>query len=174
VSELNFAVFADGASSKKGQGGYGGIVMIKPCQKVVEFGGESLETTNNQMELAAAIHGLAMVRKLAHQYQLPYFGQCKLVSDSQYVIFGLTKWVKGWMQHGWMTNGEQAVKNKDLWEKLIRIHDLTGAECVHVRGHIGVPGNEYADRIAGEYKAVAKTSNLDFKANLDKMITEVL
>src|ERR1019366_9028934 len=117
-------IFADGASSMNKDGGYGGIIMVKDTREVIEFGGESLGTTNNQMELAAAIHGLALLRKLCKERNLPYFGRSKVVSDSQYVVFGIREWVKGWEANGWMTNGEQPVKNVDLWKKLINIANL--------------------------------------------------
>lgn len=167
-AHIQFSVFADGASSRNGNGGYGGIVQIRSTGEIFEFGGESTETTNNKMELAAVIHGLALARNIAFKRGMDFRGKIVVVSDSQYVLFGITKWVDGWQQHNWMSNGMAPVKNKEFWTRLMAISDVTQAEFLHVRGHRGIEGNEKADEIAGIYKKMAKSVPSDLLWNLDR------
>lgn len=114
------------------------------------FGGEKL-TTNNRMEMMAVIEGLQALKK-----------PCKvtLYIDSQYVLKGITEWVKGWKARGWRTASKEPVKNVELWQRL----DQLVATCGHtiewrwVRGHNGDPGNERADALAnmGVEKALGR------------------
>jgi ribonuclease HI len=96
-------------------------------------------TTNNRMELSAAIAALLALRQPC---------AVQLFTDSKYVLQGLTEWLPGWRQRGWLTVDKKPVKNKDLWEKLDRATSLHQVQWTWVKGHSGVPGNEAADRLA--------------------------
>lgn len=157
-------IFTDGASrGNPGPGGWGAIVV--EGEKVFEFGGREDKTTNNRMELTAAIEALSKVK-----------GQSLIViySDSSYVINGITKWIYSWEKRNWVTQNKEPVLNKDLWEKLLEATKLKKIEWKHVKGHSGISGNERADEIAtsfadgndfnlysgslSEYKKLEKTS----------------
>jgi ribonuclease HI len=133
-------LFTDGAcQGNPGPGGWGVVLRSGKHEKTLA-GGERL-TTNNRMELLAAISGLeALTRRC----------KVRLVTDSRYVKDGLTQWLPGWQRRGWQTSNRQPVKNVDLWRRLAAVaarHDL---ELVWVRGHTGHPENEWADRLARE------------------------
>ncbi len=131
-------MFTDGAcSGNPGPGGWGVILRAGGTEKEL-FGGER-DTTNNRMELTAAIEGLgALKRRCA----------VDLYTDSKYVMDGITTWIVGWKARGWKTADKKPVKNVDLWEKLdglMQKHDVT----LHwVKGHAGHPENERADELA--------------------------
>ena len=109
-----------------------------------EFGGGEAYTTNNKMELTAAINALAKVGD----------GECaKVCTDSTYVINGITKWIFGWQKNGWRTANKKPVENRGLWEDLSRMAEGRDIRWEHVRGHSGIAGNERADAIAREYAA---------------------
>ena len=102
------------------------------------FGGEAV-TTNNRMELTAVIEALATLKR-----------PCEVVlhTDSQYVMKGITEWIRGWKAKGWKTAAREPVKNVDLWKKLdevVRTHDI---DWIWVKGHAGHDGNERADELA--------------------------
>jgi len=102
------------------------------------YGSDPL-TTNNRMELMAAIQALEALRRPA---------TVSLHTDSKYLLDGITKWVEGWQRNGWKTAAKKPVKNEDLWRRLIeamRPHDIS---WVWVKGHAGDPGNERADALA--------------------------
>jgi ribonuclease HI len=138
-------IFADGASSgNPGPGGWGAIVA-RPDGTVTELGGGEPDTTNNRMELLAAIRGLAEVREEP--------GPVALCTDSTYVIRGITQWIWGWRKRGWKTAEGADVSNQDLWKKLSILADdrkKAGGPVSwrYVRGHSGVPGNDRVDEIA--------------------------
>src|SRR5688500_13198877 len=103
-------VFVDGASSgNPGPGGWGAVVVTQ-VGEVFECGGGEPQTTNNRMELRAAIEALARIRKLP--------GPVDIFTDSVYVIRGITQWIWGWRKKGWVLAGGGEVSNKDLWQKL--------------------------------------------------------
>lgn len=140
-------MFTDGAcSGNPGPGGWAAIVVY-PEGHVVELGGGDASTTNNQMEMLAVIKGLESA-KSANQPIVVY-------TDSTYVIRGITQWVWGWRQRGWLTAEGQPVANRELWEELVRLTSartrLGGIDWRYVRGHTGVPGNERVDEIAVAY-----------------------
>lgn len=140
-------MFTDGAcSGNPGPGGWAAIVVF-PEGHVVELGGGDPSTTNNQMEMLAVIKGLESA-KAANQSVVIY-------TDSTYVIRGITQWVWGWRQRGWLTAEGQPVANRELWEELVRLTSartrLGGIDWRYVRGHTGVPGNERVDEIAVAY-----------------------
>lgn len=144
-------VFTDGSSrGNPGPGGWGAIVAMKD-QRVVELGGASAQTTNNRMELMAAINGLQRALDLAK----PEGTSVTVYSDSSYVINGITKWVRGWKANGWKTKTKDDVMNVDLWQDLdatvSALASAVGSDALswtYVGGHIGVRGNERCDEIA--------------------------
>jgi len=98
-------------------------------------------TTNNRMELTAAIEGLAALKRP---------GRVSLTTDSQYVRQGITSWLTRWKQNGWKTAGRKSVKNQDLWEALDALVQRHSVEWHWVKGHSGHPENERVDRAANE------------------------
>jgi len=138
-------MFTDGSSlGNPGPGGWGAVVVF-PDGGVTELGGGDKNTTNNRMELLAAIEAL--------NYTKEETAQVALHTDSSYVINGITKWVRGWQANGWMTQAKKAVLNKDLWEKLVLETRTRNIEWKHVEGHVGLAGNEQADKIANSFAA---------------------
>ncbi len=127
-------IFCDGAS--KGNPGPGGWAAITVAgEHVTESGGFEKHTTNNRMELRAAIEGLYAVRT-------PSGKQTILYTDSSYVINGITKWVQGWKKNGWKTKDKKPVVNQDLWQSLDAAVASHGRniEWQYVGGHVGVAG----------------------------------
>ena len=133
-------IFTDGAcKGNPGPGGWGAILRMGRHEK--ELSGGEPDTTNNRMELRAAIEGLnALIEPC----------KVELYTDSKYVVDGITKWVHGWKKRGWVNASKKPVRNDDLW------HDLIEAELRHevtwhwVRGHNGHAENERADRLASD------------------------
>ncbi len=145
-------IYTDGSSrGNPGPGGWGSIVAYDDgVKKVVELGGGEHHTTNNRMELMAAIEALVFVRELGGVYTLD------VRADSSYVINGITKWVAGWVRNGWKNSKKEEVLNRDLWEALaLVVADLKkGGSKISWRytaGHSGIPGNERVDVIATMY-----------------------
>jgi ribonuclease HI len=131
-------IYTDGAcSGNPGPGGWGVLLRWKDTEK--ELCGGDRQTTNNRMELTAAIQALEALRRPA---------QVRLHTDSTYVLNGITKWITGWQRNGWQTQSKKPVKNADLWQRLaaaISPHEVT---WIWVKGHAGDPGNERADELA--------------------------
>lgn len=133
-------MFTDGAcSGNPGAGGWGVLLRYKGHEKTL-CGGEA-STTNNRMELMAAIKGLEALSKPA---------RVRLTTDSQYVKNGLTQWLPNWKRRGWLTANKKPVKNKDLWKRLDRSAGIHEIEWVWVKGHSGHVENERVDRLARE------------------------
>lgn len=143
-SMREWTIFTDGAcSGNPGPGGWGAIVLNADGE-VRELGGRQADTTNNRMELSAAIAALGV--GAPHKPE-----SLNLYADSSYVILGITKWLAGWKRKGWMSSTGTPVLNRDLWEKLDELVSKIGAGRIHwhyVRGHSGSPGNERCDAIA--------------------------
>ena len=137
-------LFTDGASKgNPGPGGYGAILVF-PEGRVKELGEGFREVTNNQMELLATIEGIKEIEGIP--------GPLAVLTDSTYVIQGITQWVWGWLKNEWRTAAGKPVANRDYWQQLMK---LTSARTEsiswhYVRGHTGVPGNERADEIGSE------------------------
>jgi ribonuclease HI len=140
--------FTDGAArGNPGRAGWGAVIVTL-ADEVVELGGAEPHSTNNRMELTAAIEALAFVR--THHAQAT--GGIEIRTDSSYLVHGMTRWMAAWRRRGWRTATGSEVLNRDLWERL----DALSAACEHdggvrwrlVPAHSGVPGNERADRIA--------------------------
>ncbi|CAK6690384.1 Ribonuclease H [Synechococcus sp. CBW1107] len=135
------AAACDGACrGNPGPGGWGCLLRFEDGS-VRELGGAAAATTNNRMELTAA---LALMEELR---QLPLHPDLRLRTDSRYLIDGLTKWMAGWKRKGWRTASGGPVLNRDLWEELDRAR-LPGVRLVHVKGHSGDPDNDRCDEIA--------------------------
>ena len=130
-------IITDGAcSGNPGRGGWATIVI--DGQTTHEYSGYASETTNNRMELTAALIGLQ---------KTPRNHEIHLYTDSQYLINGITKWVKGWQKNGWKTRTGDPVENRDLWEALIA-HTHPHVHWHHVKGHAGHIHNERANDLA--------------------------
>ena len=131
-------LFADGAcSGNPGPGGWGVVLQAGGKEKDL-YGGDP-QTTNNRMELMAAIQALEALQRPA---------QVKLHTDSKYLLDGITKWIKGWQRNGWMTSAKKPVKNADLWRRLTEAMSRHEVTWLWVKGHAGDPGNERADELA--------------------------
>lgn len=132
-------IYTDGAcSGNPGPGGWGVVMQWKG--NVKEMSGFEGETTNNRMELMAAIQGLETLKRDV--------GQVNLHTDSTYVKDGITKWIHGWKKNGWKTAAKKPVKNKDLWQRLevsLADHEV---EWHWIKGHSGHPENERCDELA--------------------------
>ena len=140
--------FTDGAcSGNPGPGGWGVVLRWGDHEKEL-FGGEP-QTTNNRMELMAAISALESLTRPS---------EVVITTDSTYVLKGITQWVPGWKVRGWRTASKQPVKNVDLWQ---RLDDAVGRHTVRwewVKGHNGHPENERADELAR--RGIAELRNL--------------
>lgn len=131
-------IFTDGAcKGNPGPGGWGALLRYGRVEKSL-CGGEQ-ETTNNRMELLAAIEGLAALREPC---------AVKMTTDSQYVRKGITEWLAGWKRNGWRTAAKEAVKNADLWRRLDELNQYHQVSWYWVKGHSGHRENEIADRLA--------------------------
>lgn len=131
-------IYTDGAcSGNPGPGGWGAFLSYKGVEKDL-YGAEE-ETTNNRMELTAAIEALeALTRPMT----------VHLYTDSSYVRGGITSWIAGWKRNGWKTSKKTPVKNEDLWRRLDEAAAKHDIEWHWVKGHAGDPGNERADSLA--------------------------
>ena len=131
-------IYTDGACrGNPGPGGWGALLIAGRHRKTLH-GGEP-ETTNNRMELTAAIEALNALKRPS---------TVALHTDSKYVMHGITEWMHNWKKRGWKTANKKPVKNQDLWmalDEAIARHDITWK---WVKGHDGDPGNEEADRLA--------------------------
>ena len=143
--EPDVIVFTDGAcSGNPGPGGWAAILRHPATGKETKLSGGAAETTNNRMEMTAAIEGLKAV-KPTNRWRI------LLVSDSQYVIYGLRDWVPGWIAKGWRRGSKassEPVKNVDLWKELHELSLRFEMSYEYVRGHSGHPENEECDRLA--------------------------
>ncbi|MDQ6960449.1 MAG: ribonuclease HI [Mariprofundaceae bacterium] len=138
MTKSRVEAFTDGAcSGNPGPGGWGVLLRMGKYER--ELCGGEPETTNQRMELQAAIESLKALKKKCH---------IAIHSDSKYVVQGMTEWIHGWKKNGWKNASKKPVANKDLWEELDRLtarHDVT---WVWVKGHAGHPENEQADELA--------------------------
>lgn len=150
-TDNTLVVYTDGAcSGNPGRGGWG-CVIIADGQVMSAYGGEVL-TTNNRMELLAAISALSAITQKAE-----WSGRSILVNiDSQYVKNGITTWIKNWKKNGWRTSDKKPVKNKDLWELLDDLNTTLAVKWNWVKGHAGVKYNELCDELARKGAVEAK------------------
>ena len=142
MSGEHIDLYTDGAcSGNPGPGGYGVILRFNGREK--ELSGGEKETTNNRMELMAAIEGLSALKRPC---------EVTLYSDSQYLINAYELgWLEGWVRSGWKRSGNQPVRNEDLWRRLYELTSVHKVRFVWVRGHAGHPENERCDALATGY-----------------------
>ena len=141
-------IFTDGAcSGNPGPGGWGAVLQFEGRAREL-YGGEA-KTTNNRMELTAAIEALAALRQSC---------RVQLTTDSIYVRDGVTRWLNNWKRNGWKTTAKKDVKNQDLWLKLDQEIEQHEIDWHWVKGHSGHPGNERADALANTGMARFKNS----------------
>ncbi len=139
--KLVIAAATDGAcSGNPGPGGWGALIRFEDGS-ILEFGGFESHTTNNRMELVAA---LQILKKLNN---LPLHKDLTIRTDSKYLIDGLGTWIKGWKQKGWKTSAGKPVINQDLW-KALDIARIEGVKLEYVKGHSGDLDNDRVDKIA--------------------------
>ncbi len=143
-------LFTDGAcSGNPGPGGWGAILRYGTHEK--ELSGAETNTTNNRMELTAAIEGLAALKE-----------PCivRLCTDSKYLADGIQKdWARSWQRNGWRKADKKPALNSDLWERLLQLIDQHTVDIVWVKGHAGHPENERCDQLAvSAYRALQKES----------------
>lgn len=144
-------IYTDGASSgNPGPGGWGAIISREG--KIKEIGGKKLKTTNNRMEMSAAIKALE---------ETEINDDISLYTDSSYLINGITKWIFGWIKNDWKTSTKQEVLNKDLWQELYLLTKNRKIQWVAVKGHAGSLLNNRADEIAVSFSK-NKTTDLFF------------
>ena len=138
MSQESIEIFTDGACrGNPGPGGWGALLRMGSQEKEL-WGGEPA-TTNNRMELTAAIRALAALKRPV---------KARIHTDSQYVLKGINTWIHAWKKNGWRTSDKKAVKNVELWQELEQVAKLHELEWVWVKGHAGHPGNERADALA--------------------------
>ncbi len=136
----NVEIFTDGScKGNPGPGGWGALLRMGPHEK--ELSGGEPETTNNRMELTAAIRALEALIEPC---------EVELCTDSKYVIDGITRWVHGWKKRGWINASKKPVRNEDLWHELIAQTDRHRIDWKWVKGHSGHPENERVDQLASD------------------------
>jgi len=141
--------YTDGAcSGNPGPGGWGVVLQFGDHERELK-GGES-DTTNNRMELTAAIEALKALKEPCH---------IALTTDSTYVKDGITKWLSNWKRNGWKTAAKKPVKNQDLWQQLEDSVAQHTVEWLWVKGHSGHPENERADTLANEGMSALKRND---------------
>ncbi len=133
-------IYTDGAcKGNPGKGGWGVVIIDNNISK--ELSGSSNNTTNNIMEMTAAIEALS------------YFKSSKdilIFTDSKYVLLGITEWVHNWKSNNWVNKKKEQIKNKTLWLELDRLNDFHSVKWQWVKAHNGDPGNERADYLASQ------------------------
>jgi len=131
-------IYTDGAcSGNPGPGGWGAVMRWQGQEK--ELRGGDPQTTNNRMELTAAIKALEALKRPS---------TVSLYTDSTYLLNGITKWLPGWQRNGWKTAAKKPVKNEDLWRRLVEAMEPHEVTWLWVKGHAGDPDNERADELA--------------------------
>jgi len=154
INSIAIEAATDGAcSGNPGPGGWGGLIIFDDKSEL-EIGGSEQNTTNNRMELTAAIKTLEKLKtyKLIENF--------KLRTDSKYVIEGYTKWIINWKRNGWKTSSGKSVQNLDLWQKIDQLR-INGLVMEYVKGHSGDKQNDRVDKIATNYsKGISLKSNL--------------
>ena len=139
-------IFTDGAcKGNPGPGGWGALLRKGATEK--EMSGAEPNTTNNRMEMTAAIRGLSALKRPC---------AVDLYTDSKYLIDGITKWLPGWQKRGWKTASKQPVKNEDLWRELANLTARHRVTWHWIKGHSGHAENERVDRLASDAADAAR------------------
>ncbi len=140
-----FKAYTDGAcSGNPGVGGWGAVLLAEKNKKIIkrkEISGGLVDTTNNQMELIAAIETLKALKK---------YTEICIITDSNYVKKGITEWLPSWKKNNWKTSSKKDVKNRKLWEELEELVNRNKVDWLWVKGHAGNIENERADFLARE------------------------
>lgn len=137
---MRVEIFTDGACrGNPGPGGWGVVLRYGDVEKTLR--GAEEHTTNNRMELTAAIMGLAALKRKCDVY---------ITTDSKYVRDGITKWMENWKKNGWKSSNKKPVKNIDLWQKLDEENSKHTIKWHWIKGHSGHRENEWADQLANE------------------------
>ena len=140
-----FKAYTDGAcSGNPGIGGWGAVLLAEKNNKIIkrkEISGGVADTTNNQMELIAAIETLKALKK---------YTEICIITDSNYVKKGITEWLPSWKKNNWKTSSKKEVKNRKLWEELEELVNRNKVDWLWVKGHAGNIENERADFLARE------------------------
>lgn len=146
-------IYTDGAcSGNPGPGGWGTVLYFADGG-IHEMGGGTRQTTNNRMEMQAAIAGLTWLRDSGQTQPVAIY------TDSEYVLKGITQWIAGWKRRGWVNSAKKPVLNRDLWEQLDQVTVEVNKtldkplQWIYVRGHSGNVGNERCDTIARAFAA---------------------
>ncbi|GGX64459.1 ribonuclease H [Litorimonas cladophorae] len=135
-------IYTDGAClGNPGPGGWG--VIMYHGKRTKEMCGGETDTTNNRMEMTAAIKALEAIKP-------DFEGPVVLFTDSTYVLKGITEWIHGWKKRGWKKSDRKPVVNKDLWQQLDALNSNRNVRWEWVKGHAGDIGNERADELAGQ------------------------
>ena len=143
-------IFTDGAcSGNPGPGGWGAVLQFAETEK--ELSGGDTNTTNNRMELMAAIRALEMLTKPV---------SVDLYTDSIYVRDGITKWIHGWKKNGWKNASKKSVKNEDLWRRLEKAASSHSIQWHWIKGHAGHLHNERADALARDAALAHQTNTM--------------
>lgn len=138
TSKPRLTAYTDGAcSGNPGPGGWGAVLQYQGLQQ--DLSGGNPQTTNNRMEMSAAIGVLEV---------LPHPSHIEIYTDSQYLRDGIMRWMINWKKNGWMTSDKKPVKNKDLWLQLDELSTQHEIVWHWIKGHSGHPENEYADALA--------------------------
>jgi ribonuclease HI len=153
-------IYTDGSSrGNPGPGGWGAVIIIdnhgvvsskQYVDRVIEIGGREANTTNNRMELTAAIRALEFISKANEAKELTSY-EARIFTDSEYVMKGMTIWIHNWQRKGWKTANKKPVLNQDLWQELLRLTEGKEIEWKYVAGHSGHKLNDRADEIATSF-----------------------
>jgi ribonuclease HI len=140
-NSIKMIIYSDGGCiGNPGPGGWGTIIVRENLY--TELGGHAPATTNNRMEMSAAIEGLKKAQKGE---------EIEIITDSKYLIDGATKWIHGWKKKNWVKSDKKPVLNRDLWEIIDQLQSQFKVKWTHVRGHQGHPENERCDDIANGF-----------------------
>lgn len=163
MKNKDIIIYTDGSSlGNPGAGGWGSVILF-PDGKVVEIGGRENESTNNRMEMTAALEALKLVQKRKVEAK-----NILIHTDSSYLLNGITMWIYAWVKNNWQTKTKEDVLNKDIWEDLYKVENYLKikheVEWIKVKGHNGVLLNERCDEIATGFSA--QTHPILFTGNI--------
>ena len=144
MKENKIVIYTDGAArGNPGRAGWGAVFMVGG--KVFELGGRNDHATNNQMELTAPIEALKYLK------EKKISGEIEIISDSKYVILGITEWIHNWIEQNWRGAQKKKVLNRELWEELYKLNEEFKPKWSYVEGHNGDKYNDRADLIATSF-----------------------
>ena len=163
MKNKDIIIYTDGSSlGNPGAGGWGSVILL-PDEKVIELGGYEKESTNNRMEMTAALEALKIIQK-----RKPEAKTILIHTDSAYLLNGITMWIYAWVKNNWQTKTKDDVLNKDIWEALYKVEsnlkNKYEIEGIKVKGHDGVFLNERCDEIATGFSA--QTHPIVFTGNV--------